>query len=143
MGILLLGGGTVWFARTGKLNINIFPQNCWRAGEEVTYKFSGHTQKNFPHISQNLPLQHVIFAKIQKFFPGHIKIFPNFLSFARILHCFLPDRKNYAYIFREFFICKIILKKNRVTMTTTFNTSRSDNKMVLSARRGFLHACIF
>jgi hypothetical protein len=27
-------GGTVWFARTGKLNINIFLQNCWRAGAE-------------------------------------------------------------------------------------------------------------
>jgi hypothetical protein len=28
-------------------------------------------------------------------------------------------------------------------MTTTLNTSRSGNTMVLLARRGFLHACIF
>jgi hypothetical protein len=31
----------------------------------------------------------------------------------------------------------------RVTMTTTLDTSCSENTMVLSARRGFLHACIF
>ena len=28
-------------------------------------------------------------------------------------------------------------------MTTTLDTSCSENAMVLSARRGFLHACIF
>ena len=28
-------------------------------------------------------------------------------------------------------------------MTTTLDTSCSENRMVLSARRGFLHACIF
>ena len=28
-------------------------------------------------------------------------------------------------------------------MTTTLDTSCSENTMVLSARRGFLHACIF
>ena len=28
-------------------------------------------------------------------------------------------------------------------MTTTLNTSCSENSMILSARRGFLHACIF
>ena len=37
------GGGTVWFARTVKLNINIFPQNCWRGG-------GGGHQKIFPDI---------------------------------------------------------------------------------------------
>jgi hypothetical protein len=46
-------------------------------------------------------------------------------------------------IFRRFFICKNILKKLSVTMTTTLDTSCSENTMVLSARRGFLHACIF
>jgi hypothetical protein len=37
----------------------------------------------------------------------------------------------------------IFLKNYRVTMTTTLDTSCSENTMVLSARRGFLHACIF
>jgi hypothetical protein len=46
-------------------------------------------------------------------------------------------------IFRRFFICKNILKNYRVTITTTLDTSCSENIMVLSARRGFLHACIF
>jgi hypothetical protein len=41
------------------------------------------------------------------------------------------------------FICKNILKNYRVTMTTTLDTSCSENTMVLLARRGFLHACIF
>jgi hypothetical protein len=49
-------------------------------------------------------------------------------------------------IFRRFFICKNILKKLlplRVTITTTLDTSCWENTMVLSATRGFLHACIF
>ena len=44
-------------------------------------------------------------------------------------------------IFRRF--VRIFLKKYRVTMTTAQDTSCSENTMVLSARRGFLHACIF
>ena len=44
-------------------------------------------------------------------------------------------------IFRQF--VRIFLKSYRVTMTTTSDTSCSENTMVLSARRGFLHACIF
>ena len=43
----------------------------------------------------------------------------------------------------DFSFVKIFLKKYRVTMTTTLDTSCSENAMVLSARRGFLHACIF
>jgi hypothetical protein len=47
-------------------------------------------------------------------------------------------------IFRRFlFVLRILLKNYRVTMTTTLDTSCSENTMVLSARRGFLHACIF
>jgi hypothetical protein len=49
-------------------------------------------------------------------------------------------------IFKRFFICKNILKKLSCyhdMMTTTLDTSCSENTMVLSARRGFLHACIF
>ena len=48
MGLLLLGGGgTVWFARTGKLN---------RGGGEVTKKiFRTYTKITFPDISQNFP----------------------------------------------------------------------------------------
>ena len=47
-------------------------------------------------------------------------------------------------IFRRFFfVLRIFLKNYRVTMTTTLDTSCSENTMVLSARRGFLHACIF
>jgi hypothetical protein len=38
---------------------------------------------------------------------------------------------------------RIFLKNYRVTMTTTLDTSCSENTMVLSARRGFLHARIF
>jgi hypothetical protein len=44
-------------------------------------------------------------------------------------------------IFRRFE--RIFLKNYRVTMTTALDTSCSENTMVLSARRGFLHACIF
>ena len=44
-------------------------------------------------------------------------------------------------IFRQF--VGIFLKIYRVTMTTTLDTSCSENTMVLSARQGFLHACIF
>jgi hypothetical protein len=44
-------------------------------------------------------------------------------------------------IFRRF--VRIFLKNSRVTMTTALDTSCSENTMVLSARRGFLHACIF
>ena len=43
-------------------------------------------------------------------------------------------------IFRRF--VRIFLKNYRVTMTTTLDTSCSENTMVLSARRGFLHACM-
>jgi hypothetical protein len=46
-------------------------------------------------------------------------------------------------IFRRFSFVRIFLKKYRVTMTTTLDTSCSENTMVLSARLGFLHACIF
>ena len=44
-------------------------------------------------------------------------------------------------IFRRF--VRIFFKNYRVTMTTALDTSCSENTMVLSARRGFLHACIF
>jgi hypothetical protein len=44
-------------------------------------------------------------------------------------------------IFRRF--VRIFLKKYCVTMTTTLDTSCSENTMVLTARQGFLHACIF
>ena len=44
-------------------------------------------------------------------------------------------------IFRRF--VRLFLKNYRVTMTTNLDTSCSENTMVLSARRGFLHACIF
>jgi hypothetical protein len=43
----------------------------------------------------------------------------------------------------DFSFVRIFLKNYRVTMTTTLDTSCSENTMVLSARRGFLHACIF
>jgi hypothetical protein len=91
MGLLLLGGGTVWFARTGKLNINIFPQNCWRAGGGRSPKFfSGHTKKKFSgHITQ-FPLTSRNFRENTKIFSGHqnfpeiFKFCPNFaLLFAR------------------------------------------------------------
>jgi hypothetical protein len=45
-------------------------------------------------------------------------------------------------IFRRFFICKNILKKLSCHHVT-LDTSCLENTMVLSARRGFLHACIF
>ena len=45
-------------------------------------------------------------------------------------------------IFGDFSFVRILLKNYRVTMTTTLDTSSSENTMVLSARRGFLHACI-
>jgi hypothetical protein len=38
---------------------------------------------------------------------------------------------------------RIFSKNYRVTMTPALDTSCSENTMVLSARRGFLHACIF
>jgi hypothetical protein len=44
-------------------------------------------------------------------------------------------------IFRRF--VRIFLKNYRVTMTTTLDISCSENAIVLSARRGFLHAYIF
>ena len=55
---------------------------------------------------------------------------------------------NYHFViksdtFRRFSFVRIFLKNYRVTMTTTLDTSCSENTMVLSARRGFLHACIF
>jgi hypothetical protein len=43
----------------------------------------------------------------------------------------------------DFSFVKVFLKKYRVTMTTILNTSLSENTMALSARRGFLHACVF
>ena len=43
----------------------------------------------------------------------------------------------------DFSFVKIFLKNYRVTITTTLDTSCSENIMLLSARRGFLHACIF
>ena len=43
----------------------------------------------------------------------------------------------------DFSFVRIFLKNYRVTMSTTLDTSCSENTMVLSARRGFLHACIF
>jgi hypothetical protein len=43
----------------------------------------------------------------------------------------------------DFSFVRMFLKNYRVTMTTTLDTSCSENTMVLSARRGFLHACIF
>ena len=43
----------------------------------------------------------------------------------------------------DFSFVRIFLRNYRVTMTTTLDTSCSENTMVLSARRGFLHACIF
>ena len=46
-------------------------------------------------------------------------------------------------IFRRFFIFKMFLKNYRATITTTLDASCSENTMVLSARRGFLHAWIF
>jgi hypothetical protein len=46
-------------------------------------------------------------------------------------------------IIRGFFICMNILKKLSCYHDNYFSTSCSENTMVLSARRGFLHACIF
>jgi hypothetical protein len=43
----------------------------------------------------------------------------------------------------DFSFVRIFLKNYRVTMTTTLDTSCSENTMVLSARRGFLHACMY
>jgi hypothetical protein len=46
-------------------------------------------------------------------------------------------------IFRRFSFVRIFLKNYRVTRTTTLDTSCSENTKVLTARRGFLPACIF
>ena len=46
-------------------------------------------------------------------------------------------------IFRRFSFVRIFLKNYRVTMTTTLDTSCSENTMVLSARRGFLCMHVF
>jgi hypothetical protein len=46
-------------------------------------------------------------------------------------------------IFRHFSFVRIFLKNYCVTMTTILDTSCSENTMVLSARQGFLHPCIF
>jgi hypothetical protein len=43
----------------------------------------------------------------------------------------------------DFSFVRIFLKNYRVTITTTLDTSSSENIMVLSARRGFLHACMY
>ena len=43
----------------------------------------------------------------------------------------------------DFSFVRIFLKGYHVTMTTTLDTSCSENTMVLSARRGFLHACMY
>ena len=45
-------------------------------------------------------------------------------------------------IFRRFFIYKNILKKLSCYHDNYFRTSCSENTMGLSARRGFLHACM-
>ena len=54
------------------------------------------------------------------------------------LHCKLQEKLH-----RVNMALRIFLKNYRVTMTTTLDTSCSENTMVLSAKRGFLHACIF
>ena len=72
--LLARGGGGGW-GRSPK----IFP--------DIPKKFSGHITK-FP-----LPSRH--FRESARNFSGRIKIFPKFLSFGRILHCFLPDGKNF------------------------------------------------
>jgi hypothetical protein len=43
----------------------------------------------------------------------------------------------------DFSFVRIFFKNYRVTMTTTLYTSCAENTMVLSAKQGFLHACIF
>jgi hypothetical protein len=43
----------------------------------------------------------------------------------------------------DFSFVRIFLINYRVTMTTTFDTSCSENAMALSARRGFLESMIF
>ena len=55
---------------------------------DIPKKFSGHITK--------FPLTPRTFRENTKIFSGHVKIFPKFLSFARILHCFLPNRKNFG-----------------------------------------------
>ena len=43
------------FSRTGKLNINIFPQNCWRAGEGRVWG----ARANFPVDPVGKPLSYL------------------------------------------------------------------------------------
>ena len=65
----------------------------------------------------------------------------NIYMFGKLILTFL----SLKVIFLEYFLIyiKICLKSHRVTTTTTLNTSCSNNIMSLSARQGFLHACIF
>jgi hypothetical protein len=51
--------------------------------------------------------------------------------------------KSDIFKLSDFSLVRIFLRNYRVTMTTTLENSCSENTMVLSARRGFLHACIF
>ena len=59
--------------------------------------------------------------------------------FIKLLYCIVL----YCIFLGDFSFLRIFLKNYRVTMTTTLDTSCSENTTVLSARRGFLHACIF
>ena len=61
MGVRALSclGGTVYFARTGKLNINISPQNCWRV--TVTKTIFPDIAKNYFRTYQKLVCKHIIY----------------------------------------------------------------------------------
>jgi hypothetical protein len=62
MDLILFGeGGTVQFSRTGKLNINISPQKCWREGWGW-----GEVIKNFPDTPKT-------FLQTYENFAGYIK----------------------------------------------------------------------
>jgi hypothetical protein len=71
-----------------------FPQKLLASGGEVTEIFFRTYEKKLSEHITKCPLTSRNFRENTKNFSGHIKIFPKFLSFARILHCFLPDRKN-------------------------------------------------
>jgi hypothetical protein len=61
-----------------------------------------------------------------------LKLILRIKSYLTYICCEIDNFVIKSYIFR------------RVTMTTTLDTSCSENTMVLSERRGFLHAaCIF
>jgi hypothetical protein len=53
---------------------------------------------------------------------------------------FLGDFSFVRIFLKNYRVAIIIINNYRVT---TLDTSCSENTMVLSARRGFLHACIF